>query len=443
MTMGRTVGGPQVRTIFLADLEGGTGVVGAWRDLGPWSVTSAGAQGPSRPGPVAHRVVLSDGWRFGPVPALRWDQPGPDGDGAHGDGLVEVVVPHCVAPLSWRRWDPVSWERTFCYRRDFVLPEHFAGMRVFVDFAGVMTKATVHLNGHQLGVHLGGYLPFSYEVTDLVTEGHNLLAVLVDASFDINVPPNVPAPGTNVDIDYFEPGGIYREVCLRAVPQIFLDDVFVKPADVLSASPRLEVECTIDAAVVPQGSGLLSVEVIDPESEARAGSAVVAAELDAAGRSVVRLSVDRLSEVTLWDIEHPKLYDVVTTLVWNSQALHEHRARTGFRHARFELNGFFLNGRRVKLFGANRHQHFPYTGFAMGDRASAGTPRSCVTSSTATWCAARTTPKPPLSSTPATSSACSSGRSPPAGSTWGTRPGKSSPAGTWKRWSGATATGLA
>ncbi len=369
MTMGRTVGGPQVRTIFLADLEGGTGVVGAWRDLGPWSVTSAGAQGPSRPGPVAHRVVLSDGWRFGPVPALRWDQPGPDGDGAHGDGLVEVVVPHCVAPLSWRRWDPVSWERTFCYRRDFVLPEHFAGMRVFVDFAGVMTKATVHLNGHQLGVHLGGYLPFSYEVTDLVTEGHNLLAVLVDASFDINVPPNVPAPGTNVDIDYFEPGGIYREVCLRAVPQIFLDDVFVKPADVLSASPRLEVECTIDAAVVPQGSGLLSVEVIDPESGARAGSAVVAAELDAAGRSVVRLSVDRLSEVTLWDIEHPKLYDVVTTLVWNSQALHEHRARTGFRHARFELNGFFLNGRRVKLFGANRHQHFPYTGFAMGDRA--------------------------------------------------------------------------
>jgi len=95
----------------------------------------------------------------------------------------------------------------------------------------------------------------------------------------------VPAPGTNVDIDYFEPGGIYREVCLRAVPQIFIDDVFAKPLDVLSTSPRLEVECTIDAAVVPQGSGLLSVEVIDPESGARTGSAVVAAELDGAGRS--------------------------------------------------------------------------------------------------------------------------------------------------------------
>jgi beta-galactosidase len=329
-----------------------------------WSVTSAGAQGPSRPGPVAHRVVLSDGWRFGPVPAQGWDQPGAD-----ESALAEVVVPHCVAPLSWRHWDPASWERTFCYRRAFVLPEHFAGMRVFVDFAGAMTKATVHLNGHELGVHLGGYLPFSYEVTDLLAQGENLLAVLLDASFDINVPPNVPAPGTNLDIDYFEPGGIYREVCLRAVPQVFLDDVFAKPVDVLSPSPRVEVECTIDAAVVPAGSGLLSVEVLDPETGARTGSAVMAPEVDQAGRSVVRLSVDQLSEVTLWDIERPKLYDVVTTLVWNGQALHEHRARIGFRHARFELNGFFLNGRRVKLFGANRHQHFPYTGFAMGDRA--------------------------------------------------------------------------
>ena len=145
---------------------------------------------------------------------MGWDQPGAD-----GDGLAEVVVPHCVAPLSWRHWDPASWERTFCYRRDFVLPAHFAGMRVFVDFAGVMTKATVHLNGHQLGVHLGGYLPFSYEVTDFLVEGHNLLAVLVDASFDINVPPNVPAPGTNVDIDYFEPGGIYQRSACGPCPR--------------------------------------------------------------------------------------------------------------------------------------------------------------------------------------------------------------------------------
>ena len=139
--------------------------------------------------------------------------------------------------------------------------------------------------------------------------------------------------------------------------------------DVLSGSPRLELECTIDSAVVPEGAGLLSVEVMDPGTGQRVGSAVVAPQLSSVGRTVVRLSIDQLSGITLWDLERPQLYDVVSTLVWNGQALHEHRARTGFRAARFELNGFFLNGRRVKLFGANRHQHFPYTGFAMGERA--------------------------------------------------------------------------
>ena len=317
---------------------------------------------------MAHRVVLSDGWRFGEVPE---EVPKADWAGAGADeaGWAEVSLPHCVAPLSWRDWDPATWERTFCYRRHFAPPEAFAGLRAFVDIDGAMTKATVALNGHQLGVHLGGYLPFSYEVTDYLAEGENVLAILLDARFDINVPPNLPAPGTHDDIDYFEPGGIYREVSLRAVPQIFIDDVFAKPVDVLSGSPRLELECTIDSAVVPEGAGLLSVEVMDPGTGQRVGSAVVAPQLSSVGRTVVRLSIDQLSGITLWDLERPQLYDVVSTLVWNGQALHEHRARTGFRAARFELNGFFLNGRRVKLFGANRHQHFPYTGFAMGERA--------------------------------------------------------------------------
>ena len=279
---------------------------------------------------MAHRVVLSDGWRFGEVPE---EVPKADWAGAGADeaGWAEVSLPHCVAPLSWRDWDPATWERTFCYRRHFAPPEAFAGLRAFVDIDGAMTKATVALNGHQLGVHLGGYLPFSYEVTDYLAEGENVLAILLDARFDINVPPNLPAPGTHDDIDYFEPGGIYREVSLRAVPQIFIDDVFAKPVDVLSGSPRLELECTIDSAVVPEGAGLLSVEVMDPGTGQRVGSAVVAPQLSSVGRTVVRLSIDQLSGITLWDLERPQLYDVVSTLVWNGQALHEHRARTGFQ----------------------------------------------------------------------------------------------------------------
>jgi beta-galactosidase len=228
-------------------------------------------------------------------------------------------------------------------------------------------KATVHVNGVEVGVHLGGYLPFSYEVTDLLVEGENVLAVLLDGSFDLNVPPNSPAPGTSADIDYWEPAGLYREVALRAVPQVFLADVFAKPVEVLSPGRAVEVEVGVDSAVAGV-EGLVTVEVVDPESSVRVGSASVDLAVEGVGASRVFLRISELGEVVLWDVDRPKLYDVVATLMLRGQAVHEFRTRIGFREARFELNGFFLNGRRLKVFGVNRHQHFPFAGFAMGDR---------------------------------------------------------------------------
>jgi beta-galactosidase len=72
--------------------------------------------------------------------------------------------------------------------------------------------------------------------------------------------------------------------------------------------------------------------------------------------------------VALWDVTAPKLYDVVLTLFVDDHPLHEYRTRTGFREARFEMDGFFLNGHRVQLFGLNRHELYPYVGRAMPDR---------------------------------------------------------------------------
>jgi beta-galactosidase len=58
----------------------------------------------------------------------------------------------------------------------------------------------------------------------------------------------------------------------------------------------------------------------------------------------------------------------VTTLLVDGKPLHDYHIRTGLREARFELDGFFLNGRRLQLFGLNRHEIFPYVGFALPDR---------------------------------------------------------------------------
>ncbi|HEX5406392.1 MAG TPA: hypothetical protein VFX16_29305 [Pseudonocardiaceae bacterium] len=72
--------------------------------------------------------------------------------------------------------------------------------------------------------------------------------------------------------------------------------------------------------------------------------------------------------VRLWDVTDPALCDVLVTMDINGQRVHEAAVRTGFRQAEFTDDGFFLNGRRLTLFGVNRHQWYPFVGGAMPDR---------------------------------------------------------------------------
>ena len=70
----------------------------------------------------------------------------------------------------------------------------------------------------------------------------------------------------------------------------------------------------------------------------------------------------------LWDNDNPHLYNVVVTLHVAGKAVHDYRTRIGFREAKFTVDGFFLNGKKMQFFGLNRHEIYPYTGYAMPDR---------------------------------------------------------------------------
>ena len=72
--------------------------------------------------------------------------------------------------------------------------------------------------------------------------------------------------------------------------------------------------------------------------------------------------------VKLWDIENPKLYEIKVKLLKDSEVIDEYKDTFGFREAEFRPDGFYLNGRRVKLVGLNRHQAYPYVGYAMPQR---------------------------------------------------------------------------
>ena len=313
------------------------------------------------PGPAARTLPLGADWLFGGEFTPGSDQP------AYDDGQFErVTLPHTVTGLSWRQWDPATWEKEWIYRRRFDVPEELAGLRLFADFDGALTGSTVTVNGQSAGQYQGGYLPFSQEITGLVRQRDNLLAVRLDAAFGIDVPPDRPGQ-SSVSVDFWQPGGIYRQARLRAVPQIFVADVFARPTAVLDAARRtVEVEITLDAATVPAQGARVVAELRDGSRTIT--SAATAVRITGTGQSTAAVSLTGLGDITLWDVDRPQLYEVVVTLEVDGSPLHDYGVRIGFREAVFTKEGFFLNGRRLQLFGVNRHQFFPFTGAAMPER---------------------------------------------------------------------------
>ena len=115
-----------------------------------------------------------------------------------------------------------------------------------------------------------------------------------------------------------------------------------------------------------------------------------------AGTKQVALTLTNLGNVALWDVRAPHLYDVVVSASSiEGQPAHDCRIRIRLREARFGLDGFFLNGRRLQLFGLNRHELYPYVGGAMPRRVMRrDADVLTATSSTAISCAVPTIRNP-------------------------------------------------
>lgn len=328
-------------------------------------------------------LPLDTGWLFGgeiPLPGAE-DHLDPAAVATYSATELDVsdwqtvTLPHTVTPLSWKLWNPATWEKVWAYRRQFDTPSTNAGERVFVEFDGAMTNSTVVLNDVVLGENKGGYLPFSFEITDTLRhDAPNVLTVVLDARFNLNVPPNITAPALSSSIDYSQPGGIHRSVRLRVTPAAFVSSIALSHFDVLAPESRRTVVDVNINSVDGLDDAALAVRLIDAEGSELAASVLSIGEITGgnastgAAVSAYRIELTGLEQVALWDLDSPTLYRVEVELRSGTDAVHSESIRTGYREARFEPNGFFLNGTRRYLMGVNRHGYFPFSGFAMPDR---------------------------------------------------------------------------
>jgi beta-galactosidase len=278
-------------------------------------------------------------------------------------GFDRVVIPHTNVRLPWHGFDEKTYEFVSLYRRRFKLPSEARGKRVFVDFEGVMTASTVWINGTKLGEYKGGYTPFSFELTShLDFAGENLIAVEVDSSERPDIPP------FGYEIDYLTFGGIYREVSLRVVPATFIENIFVRPKNVLAGTPGLDVDCFVQHLEASHDSLAIEVELLDGERVVAKASQSLPASGAVSEPVAHTLHLEGLSGIKLWSMEERNLYSARVRLRRGTQLVDEDSRRFGFREAQFTDHGFELNGKVIKLRGLDRHQTFPFVGQAMPGR---------------------------------------------------------------------------
>ncbi len=335
-----------------------TGTLIAGAALAPYVVPENGAQ--SDASTPSGRLVfpMNRKWRYS-----RSFVEGGHAKDFDDSAFERVVIPHTNVPLPWHGFDEKTYEFVSLYRRRFKLPPEASGKRVFVDFEGVMTASTVWINGERLGEYKGGYTPFSFELTPhLNFGGENLLAVDVDSTERPDIPP------FGYEIDYLTFGGIYREVSLRVVPGTFIENIFVRPKNVLTASPAVDVECFIQHLEASKQGLMIEVELLDGDHVVGEASQQVPASGTVSEPVAHTAHLEGLSGIKLWELEKPNLYSARVRLRRGTQVLDEDSRRFGFREAQFTDHGFELNGKVIKLRGLDRHQTFPWVGQAMPGR---------------------------------------------------------------------------
>ena len=241
------------------------------------------------------------------------------------------------------------------YRLRFAVPEAWKGRRIRLVFEGVMTDATVKVNGRLAGpTHQGAFYRFHYDITSLVKLGvtsDNLLEVDV-----AKVSANPDTESAERGGDYWVFGGIFRPVWLEAAPVQSIEHAAIDAR----ADGTFTAEVTLAAA--RNASDASSVEAQIVAADGQPVGPPFSVTIPAGGTGRVRLTT-RVETPRLWTAETPNLYTVQLTLRKGSEALHTTTERFGFRT--FEVRagqGLFLNGQRILLKGVGRHSFRPETG---------------------------------------------------------------------------------
>ncbi|WP_165732699.1 glycoside hydrolase family 2 protein [Polaribacter sp. 20A6] len=242
-------------------------------------------------------------------------------------------APTLTVPGDWnsQKEKLEFYEGTLWYKRDFVInPEK--DKRYFIHFGAVNYESNIYLNGKKIGSHKGGFTPFQFEVTNKLNTGDNFIVLMVDNTRKVDEIPTI-------NTDWWNYGGITRDVSILETPQNFISDYKVQLAK--DENKIIEGYIQIDNS---KNKETVSLEI--PELK-------IKKEYKVDENGFVKFSIPT-KKISYWSPENPKLYEV--SISSDQEKITD---KIGFRTIKTVGKDIFLNGNSIFLKGISLHDENP------------------------------------------------------------------------------------
>ena len=318
-------------------------------------------------------IPFNNNWRFfkyekGPKPAIFRDK-----ERYLNRHLLEnISLPH--TPLIEDKVIMWQWQGDCVYLKNFDAPQKWQNKKVFLRFEAVMNVAEVSVNGKHLTTHLGGYLPFTVDISsELNFQQENTILVEVD-NWDNAI--TGPKPLHLLDFNYY--GGIYRDVKLIVKEPLYITNAIKEnktaSGGILVSYPRIEKK----KALIKIQTHVRNEHNTSKKFQVRQAlyfketqvACVISNEIELIANGDIQIcqKID-LNEPLLWSPETPNLYSLKVQLIQNKTVIDQEEIIIGIRNILLKKEGCWINGKKTFLRGVNRHQEYPFVGYALGPNA--------------------------------------------------------------------------
>lgn len=308
--------------------------------------------------------TINENWKFKKINDLNFQTfSKPD------QSWESVTIPH-----TWNEKDALDDTPGFYQGVGYYFKNQFIGAEakdkvVYIYFEGANQTLELFVNGQRVGMHIGGYSRFCFDISTYVKCGEmNTILAKVDNSIDKDIPP--------LSADYTFYGGIYRDVYLSIHDKIHIsladnasNGVFITPFNISEKEAQVAVKTIISNKTENLQKVNVEYSILAPNGQ-EVGFFKQAVKLSANSDFTHQLKSMKITNPEFWSPDSPKLYTMRTRIAdaKGKNTISERYTSFGIRYFHFSSEkGFSLNGKPLKLMGVNRHQSYKDLGWALPD----------------------------------------------------------------------------